>query len=210
MNNESIQDVINDVCGLTEKNERKSAVSIHIDKCNIKEGQQNIIPQAKYTTLKAEVQISSVNEKYILMDFIFSSASDPELKMMWNLLNRPIDILEDENTVTLKHITLTPVQFKGFYINAVAPIFMALQPSDISQSCNSIRVLFEAEYVDFYYTDEIDSKQIEDEVKAEEQSRIELENRMAERRLAHEQYGQTATDETAPDDFDNPNIIRIE
>lgn len=209
MNKENIQDILDSVCGLTEKNERKAVLSVNLDKWCIKKGEESVTSLSKYLTTKAEIQISSVNEEYILMDFIFPSNTDTDLKMIWRLLNKPIeDLNKTGEYVTLKHIILTPINFEGFYMDAIAPIFMALQPSDIDSPCDSIRVLFKAENVSFYYTDEIDAKQLEDELKAEEQARIDLDNRMAEKRLMHEQYGTTEMKKDT-DSSNNPNIIHI-
>lgn len=209
MNKENIQNILDSVCGLTEKNERKAVLSVNLDKWCIKKGEESVTSLSKYLTTKAEIQISSVNEEYILMDFIFPSNTDADLKMIWRLLNKAIEDLDKAGEyVTLKHIILTPISFEGFYMDAVAPIFMALQPSVIDSPCDSIRILFKAENVSFYYTDEIDAKQLEDELKAEEQARIDLDNRMAEKRLMHKQYGTTEMKKDT-DSSNNPNIIHI-
>lgn len=211
MNKENIQDIINSICGLTEKNEHKAAVSVNLDKWYIKKGEESVTSLSKYLTSKAEVQVNSVNEEFILIDFIFHSSTDADFKMIWNILNKQIEDLDKTGEyVTLKHITITPIKFEGFYMDAVAPIFMALQPSEIDRPCDSVRLLFKAENVSFYYTDEIDAQEMERELKAEQQARADLDARMEEKRLAHEQYGEIQIRTETDSSSDNPNIIRIE
>ncbi len=159
MNEELIFNLINDCNGVDGEGESKSIVSLSIERWDVQN--EKITPLNNYTSMKASVEMFSVKEKYMMVDLHFLNSKITDLRMLWKLAEKRIDdIPENGKIITVKRLTITPKNFKGYYMDLVVPIFWTLQPMEINGEINTIRFLFDLEDVNFYYSDEIDVDKI--------------------------------------------------
>lgn len=176
MNELSIFEILNNCCGKTENNKPKTILSCTLDKWDFSKENPTVKTLKTLNITSAILDMKPINEKFFMIDLDFQSNSNFELRNLWTLVNKQTQQLNDKNdNLTVLRFTFVPIDYKGYYVDAVAPIFYSLQGYDINKPCNCLRILFEAENVSFYYSNEIDIEAIKAEVELEYQENLQKE-----------------------------------
>lgn len=137
--------------------------NIHLDVSDFKEKASRFTRNA---TLKFQLR-----EQILQMDMQFKTAQDPELKLVWDMLEKYGDgasLLSDNQTFSNLVFTLMPDKYIGLHsISMVNPIYWTIEPEIIGISnYNRIRIIFPLERVSVntYDADDVDLDSIEENV----------------------------------------------
>ena len=158
--------MILDQCqGVDEDNRPKATVAVSLTMENVLEDTSRVVVQSACAT--APVTINS-RHRFIEVDMTFASPTANELKLIYSHLERYGDLLNkqepDDDEIPSFKFYIVPVSSLGScFISAVEPVFWALTSNKPGEVPNQVRILFDAEYVDFYETDEVDLEDIDAE-----------------------------------------------
>lgn len=211
---EIMQNVIDSCCGFGKN--PKTFVSCTIEQWIFDhEKEESTVKNLSHNmTSKSYVEIYSVNDKYWMLDLSFLSDRDMDLKMIWKSLNSVKEKNRGlkENEMILSRFILLPSDFEGYYIDLINPLFFALQPNIVNGPINTIRLVFEAENVNFIYTDEINKEMIEQEIIEEEklEELDEMENEQEQREQEIMEHVEKAKQNTGLDYSENNRVRVIE
>ncbi len=132
------------------------------------------------------MQIRNMLE-YVMVDIEFESEIDADLKSFWKAVEDYLNAMneygsnenEDAN-VPLLTVLAMPEKYNGqYYAIATNPIFSCLTPLKPEKPASCLRLLFNAEQVQFYETPEMDLSDIDSEAEIREMEESYLHERNA-------------------------------
>lgn len=174
-----INDLMNSICGIDENNKPKAMIGFSHEVWKVEDSSYSH-PISTYSIQKPSIEMFIMAEKYLMVDMRFEYDIDIDLKQLWKKLSEYED---KKDEIYVKRFVFIPNEYKGYYMDCTFPIFYALQPTQPGGKNNTIRVLFELENVNIYYSDELDMNQIEKDV----EQQIKQENELEEKRQAEKQ-----------------------
>lgn len=138
-------DLIQMLSGTDEYGVGKSVVGINLQRCDA-EGELREV-EDEFITEKPIVQVFKQAGGYVLVDLIFESIEDVDLKTIFLYLKRFTDasasVDDDELDFPLLSLSIAPKKFDGAYwVLGLNPIFYALTPEDTTGEPRIIRMAF--------------------------------------------------------------------
>lgn len=166
-----LNEIVNASCGINAQNKPKAAFALECSMWPVDvDENSNVTPRniATRSSYKPIIEIEKHNE-FIQIDLIFQSCLDGDLKLIWNLLEKYGDLLNEVSDESVEVPTListiTPVIYDGqYYIMCMSPLFWTLQPQKPGGQSNVIRLLFLEEDLNVFETDEINIDDIDNEI----------------------------------------------
>lgn len=161
--NEEILQTIAAINGMNEDYTTKACIGFSVEKWTQKETDvtRKVLKNLGMTGPICNVSIA--NDEFVVLELVFPKIEKPSLHLLWNALNKyPYYIKED--SMTFARFVVMPKEFKGFYLEFNSPIFYALQSTDVNETPNSIKLLFKADTVTVYYSDDIKLDEIDKEI----------------------------------------------
>ena len=138
-------DLIQAISGCDEFGNSKCNISVMLQYQDSDGNLKNI--EDDFMTSKPIVQISKQLNGYVLMDLIFESREDIDLKIIYSYLKRFFDssmsVNDDETEFPLFTIAIVPEELAGeYWVMGLNPIFYTLTPDDVDGEPKIIRPLF--------------------------------------------------------------------
>lgn len=199
LSREEIGEFIKEISGKTSDGESKVVISYQT--YAIEEPEDSMDKERIYTTSKPHIELSinMQDPRFYIMDIIFKSWDDPELKLLWGRLQRfkknmtedieknwvfYFNILERASVTqqTLERDTLLIVNAFNptlFYLTREVPDMLVqdiLSGNGDMQGGNIIRMLIPTELLSFQITNDIDTSEIKGEIMREEAERDYINN----------------------------------
>lgn len=199
LSREEIGEFIKRLSGKTPEGESK--VIISYQSYAMEEPEDSVDKERIYSTIKPHIELSinMQDPRFYVMDIIFKSWDDPELKLLWGRLQRfkrnmtdniektwvfYFNILEKASVSqqTLERDTLLVMNIFNptlFYLTREIPDMLVqdtLSGNGDMQGGNIIRMLIPTELLTFQVTDDIDTSEIKGEVMREEAERDYINN----------------------------------
>lgn len=137
--------LIQAISGVNEDGHGKCVVSLQAQRQdadgNVKNTDDELVIE------KPVVQMFKQAGGYVLVDFVFDSVDDIELKEMYSYIQRFFQASnstnDDETDFPLLLITLVPEEYKGKYFAVgINPVFYSLTPDDVKGEPTTIRLVF--------------------------------------------------------------------
>lgn len=138
-------DLIQAMSGVDEDGHGKCVVSLQAQRQdadgNVKNTDDELVIE------KPIVQVFKQAGGYVLVDFVFDSVDDIELKEMYSYIQRFFQASnstdDDELDFPLLLVSLVPEEYKGQYFAVgINPVFYALTPDDVKGEPTTIRLVF--------------------------------------------------------------------
>lgn len=199
LSREEIGEFIKRLSGKTPEGESK--VIISYQSYATEEPEDSVDKERIYSTIKPHIELSidMQDPRFYVMDIIFKSWDDPELKLLWGRLQRfkrnmtdniektwvfYFNILEKASVSqqTLERDTLLVMNIFNptlFYLTREIPDMLVqdtLSGNGDMQGGNIIRMLVPTELLTFQVTDDIDTSEVKGEVMREEAERDYINN----------------------------------
>ena len=158
-----LNQIINSACGKDDDGNPKAAITVAIDEWSHSTNKTHSL--LTYSSYKPVVSIQK-HYDFIQVDLFFASKVDNDMKVIWNhsekfgqLIN---EITHETKNIPFFTLTIVPVETQGrYYISVTNPVFWSLQPVKPGAEAQIIRLVFKAENLNVFETDEIDMYEIE-------------------------------------------------
>ena len=191
-NNPSVlaQDIVADIVGTDAEGNPNATVAVMLQMYNPETDDSRMMAQQ---AMYQPVITVHPRLEYIEIHLNFPTATDSNMKVMYANLEKYGKIMDElaPNSIEYPIMTFTLVPIVGlgcYYMVATQPIFWALQPETANGPITQIKLLFKAENIMFYQTDDIDLNEIEGEIMREETEAMnayaQMEDRMKQREEA--------------------------
>lgn len=195
-----IKNVIKECIGVDEEKMPRASVAASVEMVNTDcETSKSL---ATYSSYKAVVDIKS-RTKYVEISLTYPAEYHTDMKtLLAHLKNYALLADEREDfAVEMPVFTLLLLPLGGlgsYYIACVNPIMWNIQPSAQGKGFDKLSILFEAENLSFYQTDEMDANQeaaaAMREFEEEVASREKIDQREEARRAEFEEYNKKIED----------------
>lgn len=155
-----IDEIIKASCGKNEDNNPNCSFTLCTQKWSIMEEDKEPETIGEHPAYKPVLDMQK-HGKFIQIDLEYPTSSDIDLKIMWNMLEKygqELDeVNEDSESIPMSALTIVPLVYEGcYYMIAINPIFWTLQPSQPGKEATVIRLLYEEENLNFYEASEED------------------------------------------------------
>lgn len=142
---ESEYQMIQELSGADENGNSKCIISIQPQRCDAEGNTTNT--DEEYVTEKPIVKMFKQAGGYVLVDLVFSSMQDVDLRRTYSYLadffTATNSTTDDELDFPLLVISFVPNSLQGEYFAlGINPIFYALTPDDVTGEPNTIRMVF--------------------------------------------------------------------
>lgn len=151
----TVNEIREAACGTEADGSPKAIVITGLQKFNKNDTTEDPISLMEVSTVAAVVDIKTIgNFSYVNLKFPGSTNGD--LSLFYRCLERyfEVDDESDENNEVVAFISIIPFSLSGeFLINAVYPIFWALEPDVLNDPPRTLRVVFAPEDIQYIYSD---------------------------------------------------------
>lgn len=136
--------------------------------------------------LGPKIKIHGMFDK-IMVDLIFANDRDVDLYKVWNILNKyqkemHESTLDETKVVPYLNIVMLPMSHEGHvYADANTPMLWTLTSLGVGKPIDTIRLVFSADKINFYTSDDIDISDVKAEIIMDINKRENL-NQMDEKR----------------------------
>lgn len=157
--------ILEQCVGVDTDNKPKATIAISLTMENIIEETSKAVATAAFCS--APIEINS-RHRFIEVIQTYPSSASNDLKVLWAHLEKYGTLLnkqsaDDTELPSFKMYIVPHSALGSCFINGCEPVYWGLTSSKPGAVADQIRVLFDAEFVDFYETDDIDIKEIEAE-----------------------------------------------
>lgn len=141
-------DLIQAISGVDAHGAGKCTVTIQPQRCN---ADGNVVnTDVEYMTDKPIIQMFKQAGGFVLVDFVFESIEDIDLKRMYEYLRDFFDstnsIREEDNEFPVLAISIVPEAFAGeYWTMGLNPVFYTLAPDDMKGEPKILRLLFSSD-----------------------------------------------------------------
>lgn len=129
-----------------------------------------------------------------MIDFVFESKTNSELRRIWSLLQKHGKDVETAfqnkaKNIPFMRVHIVPIGFSGKYsVLAYAPIYWTLQPEYPSGEINMLRMVFQTEQILFAENEEYDETELAAQIQREDMQRDYIEQEVERKRQEEEEY----------------------
>lgn len=151
----SINEIKNAACGTDSEGKSKAIVIAGLQKFDINDSSKEPVSLMETSTINAIVDIKSIGS-FSYVNLKFPSADNSDLSLFYRLLERYFDTAEseDDNSELVAFFSIIPLDLDGQYtINALYPVFWALEPDLVGDPARTLRSVFLPEDIKFIHTD---------------------------------------------------------
>lgn len=151
----TINEIKNAACGADKDGNAKSIVIAGLQRININDTSEDPESLMEVSTVEAIVDIKTIGN-FSYVNLKFPGVENADLSLFFRLLERYYDVGDesDDDHETVAFFSIIPLELEGQYtINAMYPVFWALEPDLVGDSPRTIRAVFIPEDVQFIKTD---------------------------------------------------------
>ncbi len=193
MNKEQIttEDILAACCGTDGADHTKAGFSLDFGIYNPTTNEFDIKTSTTYCN--PVLNITRVGET-AMIDFIFESKTDSELRRMWALMQKYGKDVESAFQAGAKNIPfmrtqIVPISFSGRYsVTAYGPLYWVLQPEYPTGEVNMLRMVFKTESILFAENEAYDEVEMAAQLQREDMQREYMEMQHERRRQEDEDY----------------------
>ena len=186
-----INEILMSCCGTDDEGSTMSGFSMDIGIYNPQTNEFDVKSSTVYCNPEIDIKRIGVTT---MIDFIFNSRTDFELRKMWSLLQKYGTDCESafrnnaKNTPLLR-IQIVPIVYSGKYsVNAYSPIYWALQSQSPTGENNVIRTAFEATNVVIAENEMYDEEEIAARLEREDMERDRITQQYEARQQEEDDY----------------------
>lgn len=151
----SINEIKNSACGTDSEGNAKAIVIAGLQKFNVNDTTAEPESLMEVSTIEAIVDIKTIGN-FSYVNLKFPAADNSDLALFYRLFERYYDVAgenDDEHEI-VAFLSIIPLELEGQYtINAMYPVFWALEPDLVGDSPRTIRSVYIPEDVQFIRTE---------------------------------------------------------
>lgn len=155
MNDITVNEIKEAACGYDSEGKPKAIVVAGIQKFDVGDTESDPVSLMEVSTLEAIVDIKSIGD-FCYVNLKFPGADNADLKLFYRCLERYYDEADkvDEEHEIVSFFSVIPLELAGRYtINAIYPVFWALEPDLVGDPARTLRAVFIPQDVQFIRTD---------------------------------------------------------
>jgi hypothetical protein len=187
----TIEDILAACCGTDGADNTKVGFSLDFGIYNPTTNEFDI--KNSITFCNPILNITRVGET-AMIDFIFESKTDAELRRMWALMQKHGKDVEEAFRAGAKNIPfmrtqIVPIVYSGRYtVTAYGPLYWVLQPEYPTGEINMLRTVFNTESVLFSENEAYDEVEMAAQLQREDAERDRMEMLAEQKRREDEEY----------------------
>lgn len=151
----SINEIKNSACGTDNEGNAKAIVIAGLQKFNVNDTTAEPESLMEVSTIEAVIDIKTIGN-FSYVNLKFPAADNSDLALFYRLFERYYDVAEenDDEHEIVAFLSIIPLELEGQYtINAMYPVFWALEPDLVGDSPRTIRSVYIPEDVQFIRTE---------------------------------------------------------
>lgn len=186
-------DIVKSMCGVNEDNTPRCGFSVNKEIYKI--GDTEPIQSLSRISSRPNIQMSRIpgyDKTYIKVDIYIDKLSKSDANMFLSYFNsygkEVSEVTDESETIPQIFCTFVPLEYEGrYYIVASLPLFWSLCASTVGGDVDMFTVLFDAENVVLYETNEIDYENILAIVEGEVEQEMEYQDKLLEKQAMNKQ-----------------------